>query len=146
MWKNSSAYSRVRFEDIATITSKNNHKNQYGAQQPLNINKHLNFKVSQHQLRRNTNKVNPTKANYNNIEKLILCLMETLQWLHLEMQPIHQVILLFEQKYLQRSTKSGISVFSSTAFNISKSLCSLQTISPKKAQRVEKHLSVYWRW
>jgi hypothetical protein len=48
----------------------------------------------------NTNKVKPTKANYNNIEKLILCLMETLQWLHLEMQPIYQVILLFEQKYL----------------------------------------------
>jgi hypothetical protein len=26
--------------------------------------------------------------------------METLQWLHLEMQPIYQVILLSEQKYL----------------------------------------------
>jgi hypothetical protein len=38
-------------------------KNQYGAQQHLNINKHLNSKVSLHQLRQNANKVKPTKAN-----------------------------------------------------------------------------------
>ncbi len=55
------------------------------------------FNISKQQ---NANKVKPTKTNHNNIEKLILCLMETLQWLHLEMQPIYQVILLFEQKYL----------------------------------------------
>jgi hypothetical protein len=41
MWENSSAYSRVRFEDIAPITP-NNHK---GAQQHINFNKHLNFSV-----------------------------------------------------------------------------------------------------
>jgi hypothetical protein len=75
MWENSSAYSRVRFEDIAPITPKS----RKGAQQTLTSTNIKISKLVNTNFGENTNKVKPTKANYNNIEKLILCLMETLQ-------------------------------------------------------------------
>ncbi len=96
MWENSSAYVRVRFDDIAP---KNNH-NHRRSTNIHNTNKLHNSLISFNTKCDNANKVKPATANYNNIEKLILCLMETSQWLHLEVQPIYQVILLFEQKYL----------------------------------------------
>ncbi len=97
MWENSSAYSRSRFED----------KHQYNIFEdiaPISSIATTKTNMALNNTLTSTNK-NANKANYNNIEKLILCLMETLQWLHLEVQPIFQVILLSEQKYLQRSTK-----------------------------------------
>ncbi len=78
MWENSSAYSRVRFEDIAPITSfkilQQQRQQHQEKRRSTNLNKHRNPNLSQHQLRQNAN-----YANYNNIERLILCLMETLQ-------------------------------------------------------------------
>ncbi len=102
MWENSSAYSRVRFEDIAPITSIENIAPKYhkALNKPQHQQTSKTLKSVNTNFDKNANKVKPIKANYINTEKLILCLMETLQWLHLGVQPIFQVILLFEQKYL----------------------------------------------
>ena len=59
MWENSSAYSRVRFEDIATITSKNTqNQTKKVLNKHLNINKHLKI---QSQLTPTSTKT-PTKS------------------------------------------------------------------------------------
>jgi hypothetical protein len=56
MWENSSAYSRVRFEDIAPKNIQKQPQNQYSAQQHLNINKHQILTSVNTNLDKNANK------------------------------------------------------------------------------------------
>jgi len=81
MWENSSAYSRVRFEDIATITTNNTQINKKALNNPVTSTTTLQHQPTpkfQSQLTPTSTK-RQLKANYNTIEKLTLGLMETLQ-------------------------------------------------------------------